>query len=292
MGILNLFRRTSKPATAARPRSFRPRIEALEDRLVPSANTFSSAGNIMQFRVVQNHLQESVRPSNTSDFGPWTIVPGCENWKAWDVKAVQEVKGNVDLFVNGTDGQLWEANLNARGAPLSWTNMKMSVFAFDATADPWIGVGVVAIQTSTNIMWQTSRDRNGVWSNYRAPGGYTFGFRDVAMAVNTKNELNVFGIGLNDHQVWWLNKPGSTWKSLGQYVDHVNAYVAAHGHTDTLIVNAWTGPSNDPSMGTKIIFNYQDSYGNWVGWANKDPYSSSLPTGYRLTDVWGNPSTY
>lgn len=275
MGILNLFRRSSKPALARRPQSYRPQIEALEDRLVQSATTYSVAGDLagaVKFSVENKRLVESVSDSK-GNFGPSTPVPGTANWNAWDVRAVQDSAKNIDMFVDGMDGHLWERTFNRQGKPLGgWVNMtpNTTIFAFDVAADTRGNVYVTILQGWTEIMWQATRDRNGQWSPYGAPHG-TYRFHDVAIAIDAYNHLNVFGVGVNDHQVVWLEefKPGNQWQVDGwehlqpRKVDHVAAAFSGK----VLYVSAWTGSSNDPKRAKDIMFNLQGTTGVFTGWA-------------------------
>src|SRR5262249_12436864 len=123
MSVLNLFRRLFRPVPGTRP-SFRPRLRALEGRVGRSATTYDvvplTGKAFEEFSVdAQHHLLE--KKNDGSHIGAYHSVPGTENWRAWDVRAVRDSQGNVDMLVNGTDGHLWERTEFANGSRSAWT---------------------------------------------------------------------------------------------------------------------------------------------------------------------------
>jgi hypothetical protein len=254
----------------------RPQLEALEDRMMPSATTFSEVdapnGQFVEKLYVDSYHHLMWARGNYFNAG--TPVPGTQNWAAWDVKGVYDAYGNTEIFVNGTNGHLWGLTHYANGAWSSWTDFRASFSAFDAVADgPQV---VVAGIDANHVLWQIAGNAGGRWGNYFAPGGTSFKFLDISLWAEYGHDgeapgrytqpLDIYAIG-QDHHVWWGHEPQargtSAWNNVGGYFDHLATDQEAifGGHSQPYI-KAWSG-----NAATSTIYsNWLTSNGTWYGW--------------------------
>jgi hypothetical protein len=224
--------------TGRRPRSFRPELQLLEGRKLPSATTscYVQGYTLEEFVVTGNQQLFEKKQDAQGNWGALTPVPGTVGWPAWDVKAVRDAHDDVEVFVNGKqDGHLWEVTERSAsngGGWSGWTNMNRVFKAFDVdTGSDGINIFVAGIDANTRQLDQitevftyTNDAYHGSWGTYWNFG--SFPFQDVAIAGGFRTDYQIVAVGASDHHVWVYDhepnvNPQDTWRNLGGTFDGV-----------------------------------------------------------------------
>jgi hypothetical protein len=203
MRFLNYFRRAQKsnPASTNRPRTFRPQLEQLDERLVPS--TISSAISSVHFGVTEHNWYTTDRatnqvveftgtsrlasPSRHNLFGPYNVFA---------VSASLDPKtGYAEVFAlssapiqRAAEGRLWLCDSNG-----TWHNFGGSYVDISATRDGH----VYAVNVYARVSYL---DSNGNATDVGAPsyGVQYYGIGSaVAASTGWFGQNEVFAIGMD-----------------------------------------------------------------------------------------------
>lgn len=224
----------------------------------PGAATDAN-GNIMVYlRGTDNQVYQIVY--NGSAWLAWQSIGGPNAGTCVGAPAVAARSGRTDVFVRGTDDQLWWKNWTAAGGWTSWVALGGTLMDNPSAATDANGNITVYVRGTDNQAYQIVYS-NGAWSTWVAIGGPNMGTFQGAPAVAARNgRTDVFVRGMDD-QLWtknWTSTGGWTsWIALGGVLaDNPAAATDANGNITVHI----RGTDNQ-------IWQICSGGTTWSGWA-------------------------
>jgi hypothetical protein len=198
-----------QPSRSATPSTFRPKLEALEGRCVPSASGVSpwvsSPWGVQEFSVNQR----------THGLLDGTTVVHDNGINASTVKAIDNGSGGVEIFVLSRGGVLWEG-LETHQDHFSWRRVHPGVKAFDVVTDTTGAVQLVLITMHPNYLLQNTESTFGSWAGWSEPAGHNSVF-DVAIGNDANGDVDLFATGLYNHQLLELQEAPGTGSPIGYW---------------------------------------------------------------------------
>jgi hypothetical protein len=238
---MSLFR-SKTPKTSPLPkRRFRPRLESLEGRAVPSATGFSSA--------TQNQFGQQVVFSVTRDGSLWENNPafGGSGWAELavpanflSVSATRNSLGQPVVFTGLSNGAIWENNPAFGGN--GWLEIAdpqgfeggiehiLATAKISATQTATGQPSVFAV-TQDGSLWDFHQDAISSFSNGWVKISNPAGFQDINATRNANGQAVVFAIAASANSarsLWEFNPAfgGTQWALLsdqGNFLGHLAA---------------------------------------------------------------------
>jgi hypothetical protein len=173
------------------------------------------------FESIVANLQTYYPPTSSASVGhPWSswTSPGGQLASGTGPAACSWNSSRLDLFVQGTDGQLWwKYTTNGGGSWTSWRSLGGKLTSSPAAASPASGVIDVFVRGSDGALWQRTTTNGGAsWSAWASIGGQLASGTGPAVC-SQGSSLDVFVQG-TDHVLYYKQWDGTTWsgwKSLG-----------------------------------------------------------------------------
>lgn len=153
---------------------------------------------------------------------------------ARDIAAVELPGGRFEVFVVGTDGDLWSNRQLDRGL---WSGFRPMHFASKqvAIAKTASGRFELFVIGSDDAVWRSVRaDADAQWSSWQALGGVA---SQLAAAEVANEAVRVFAVG-SDRAIWSTAGEDVAWQSLGGDVRDVSIGRAADGSSVLYAIGA------------------------------------------------------
>jgi hypothetical protein len=213
--------------------------------------------------------QTSVK-NGTSTQAPWTQIPGAPAGGGAPVVTHSPVGGPIQMFVRGSDNQLYHASRGPReGDPWSaWESLGGGLTGL-AAAGPVAGGTVVVVRAPNGVLYQKS-GRTGAWGPWIKLTGTTSASPTIAAGFGN-GRLDLFVTGTAGGLYQATATLGSTKFGAFRKVDvdlPVGAKLAAAGKSGRMIVYATVQDGADTVVG-------YDQYYPGLGWSGFDlaPYT-------------------
>jgi hypothetical protein len=174
-----------------------------------------------------------------------------------------------DLFVQGTNGEMWTASL-ASGVWTPWWSLGCCVASRPSAVETSSGQIDVIIRGTDNGVWAKSRI-GGNWSGWSSLSGSIVG--DPALVLLPDGTESAFALGANEGAIWTNTKTGSNWSGwtpltvqpIGRFKTQPSAVVHGDGRIDLFAIGqdnaTWTIARTGSTWGTS----WQSLSGNCIG---------------------------
>jgi hypothetical protein len=237
--FLNWLRRLSHtPSTSARPRPIRPRLEHLEDRMVPSATSAISTWHGGGWFRWQTHdlyaidaTTKQVVDFQTSTFGgsTRTALGGPTNVRAVSA-SIDPSTGYAEVFAENWDFALWR--YDSHGVWTKLTDGAAGSVYGDISATRDGQVYAVNLHNQYVELFHA----NGTWVNLGNPEGYLRTIngsgdgQGIAAGLDLYGGNEVFAIG--QQGALYVNSPDGIWANQWVTIDNSRLYVSLSSSRD------------------------------------------------------------
>jgi hypothetical protein len=311
--LFDLFR-SRRSAQASAPQRVRLELEAMEERMVPSASSldmhavkdnFGSAVFYTKFGSTQNGLHEK----DASGADHWLLSPG---WYR-SMSAGVDRSGRADLFLTGSDHSMWEHNSSGWHnlfAPETMTEFAAvkgdRVYAVGADRAMWeysppiyfgkfhfggwqrlSGPGTVqyldAVTQTSGIdsVFAIRQDGSlqkysqGNWQWLATPNYFSVASSTFSAGLDTSGNADFFGLSASNGQLWRFTN-ASGWKALGGA--HTAYWISATTNGQVAFVNRndFSLQKFDGNGGLHTLSAVGQKYWEVSGAADNDVYADTF----------------
>lgn len=187
----------------------------------PSALAAASGGSDLFFIDSDQTIKHYFRRGGSARWTGFEQLDGL----ARDIAAVELADGRFEVFVVGTDGDLWSNRQLDRGL---WSGFSPLHFASKqvALAKTPSGRFELFVIAQDDAVWRSVRNGpDAPWSEWQGLGGVA---TQLAAAAVADDVVRVFAVG-SDRAIWTTHSAEVAWQSLGGDVSDVSVGSAADG---------------------------------------------------------------